>query len=120
VTLAAQVQEGAVVLEGAAASLVDIGQQQYPFFPVRLVMRNPFESIRRVERVNAPMLFLHSPEDAIIPYPQGRRLYDAARPPKRFVEVRGGHIDANDVDREVFFGAIREFLEQSLVLNPRS
>ena len=112
VDLAAHEDEAAVVLEGAPASLVAIGAQQYPFFPIRLVMRNPFESIRKVDQVHAPMLFLHSPEDTIVPYGEGRKLYDAARPPKRFVDVRGGHIDANDVDKVVFFGAIRSFLDE--------
>jgi fermentation-respiration switch protein FrsA (DUF1100 family) len=112
VDLAANADEAAVVLEGAPASLVDVGAQQYPFFPVRLIMRNPFESIRKVDRIHAPMLFLHSPEDGIVPYAEGRRLYDAARPPKRFVDVHGSHINANEVDRAVFFGAIRSFLDQ--------
>jgi uncharacterized protein len=112
VDLAADADEAAVVLEGAPSSVVGVGAQQYPFFPVRLIMRNPFESIRKVDRIHAPLLFLHSPEDAIIPYAEGRRLYDAARPPKRFVDVRGGHINANDVDKAVFFGAIRSFLDE--------
>jgi uncharacterized protein len=112
VDLAASADEAAVVLEGAPASLVAIGAQQYPFFPIRMVMRNPFESIRKVDRAGSPMLFLHSPEDDIVPYREGRRLFDAARPPKRFMDVRGGHIYANDIDKAVFFGAIRAFLDE--------
>jgi fermentation-respiration switch protein FrsA (DUF1100 family) len=116
VRLASDTPQAAVILEGAFASIADIGQRAYPIFPIRLVMRNRFESIRLVDRIRAPMLFLHSPEDTIIPLDEGRRLYDAAPPPKRFVEVRGGHIHANDVDRAVFDGAIRSFLlEQSLI-----
>jgi uncharacterized protein len=112
VDLAANVDEAAVILEGAPASLVAVGASRYPFFPIRLVMRNPFESIAKVDRVNSPMLFVHSPEDEIVPYGEGRRLYDAARTPKRFVDVRGGHIDASEVDKAVFFGAIRSFLDE--------
>jgi len=110
VNLAAKVDEAAVVLEGAPASLVDIGSEQYPFFPIRLIMRNPFDSIQRVDEIHAPMLFLHSPEDTIIPIAEGRRLYDAARTEKTFVEVRGGHVNSADEDPERFFGAIRTFL----------
>ncbi|MCA1560182.1 MAG: alpha/beta fold hydrolase [Acidobacteria bacterium] len=117
VTLASQVPQAAVILEGAPASLVAIGELQYPLFPIRLVMRNPFDSITRVSRIQAPMLFLHSPDDTVIPIGEGRRLYDAATAPKTFVEVRGGHIYASDVDAREFYGAIRKFLE-SLSLLP--
>jgi fermentation-respiration switch protein FrsA (DUF1100 family) len=117
VDLAAHVDEAAVVLEGAPASLVAIGARRYPLFPILLIMRNPFESIAKVEQVHSPMLFLHSPEDEIVPYEDGHRLYDRARPPKRFVDVRGGHIDANQVDEAVFFSAIRAFLDEYGLLN---
>ncbi len=112
VDLAATADEAAVVLEGAPASVAAVGALQYPFIPVRLIMRNRFESIRKVDRIHAPTLFLHSPEDAIIPYAEGRRLFDAAKPPKRFIDVRGGHIEATEVDTAVFFGAIRSFLDE--------
>ncbi len=116
VDLASKVDEAAVILEGAPSSLVAIGQQQYPIFPIRLVMRNPFESILKVRGVNSPMLFLHSPEDTIIPIREGRRLFDAARSPKSFVEVRGGHVYASERDTAVFFGAIRTFLRAERLL----
>ena len=87
-----------------------IGQQQYPFFPIRLLIRNPFDAIDKIARVASPILFLHSPEDAVVPIAEGRRLYDAARDPKTFVEVRGGHVHASEVDAMVFYGAIRSFL----------
>jgi fermentation-respiration switch protein FrsA (DUF1100 family) len=117
VDLTANVDEAAVILEGAPSSLVGIGQRQYPLFPVRMLMRNPFESIAKVDRVHSPMLFLHSPGDEIVPYEEGRRLFERAREPKRFVDVRGGHINANEVDRAVFFGAIRAFLDEHGLLD---
>lgn len=110
VNLAADVESAAVVLEGAPASLVAIGARRYPWMPIRLIMRNPFESILRVRTIAAPILFLHSPEDQIIPIEEGRKLFAAAPEPKQFVEVRGGHIDPADVDAAVYFGAVRDFL----------
>jgi dipeptidyl aminopeptidase/acylaminoacyl peptidase len=119
VRLAAEVEEGAVILEGAPASIADIGQQQYPLFPIRLVMRSKFESFRRVDRIRAPILFLHSPEDEVIPIAEGRRLYDAARTEKRFVEVRGGHVDASSADGARFVSEISAFLQKrSMSLSP--
>lgn len=112
VRLASDVEQAAVILEGAPASLVSLGQERYPFFPIRMIMKNPFEAITRIERITAPILFLHSPEDVVIPIAQGRRLFDAARAPKVFVEVRGGHVNASEIDAEQFVGSIRPFLVQ--------
>ena len=117
VDLASRVEEAAVILEGAPASLIAIGQQQYPFFPVRLLMRNPFDSILKIGLVRAPILFIHSPEDTVIPIAEARRLYEAVRSPRKFVEVRGGHIHASEVDQAVFYGAIREFLAEHRLIN---
>ena len=115
VSLAAEVEEAAVILEGAPASIVDIGQQQYPFFPIRLLIRNPFTSIARIGRVGSPLLFLHSPEDTIVPIAEGRRLFAAAPPPKQFVEVAGGHVYASERDPQ-FFTAVRSFLQSHRLL----
>jgi uncharacterized protein len=112
VNLASTVQEAGLILEGAPASLVAIGQRRYPLMPVRLVMRNPFDSIVKIQSVHAPILFIHSPEDKVIPIAEGRRLYDAAPSPRTFVEVRGGHVNSSDVDPDVFYGAIDTFLRE--------
>lgn len=116
VRLASEVEAAAVILEGAPSSVIAIGQQQYPFFPIRLIMRNHFDSIGKIDRVRAPFLFLHSPEDAVIPIAEGRRLYEAAPGEKTFVEVRGGHVDAATADSERFYGAIRTFLSAHRLL----
>ncbi len=113
VDLASQVEARAVILEGAPDSVVDIGQQRYPFFPIKLIIRNPFNAIERIGRVRAPLLFLHSPEDAVVPFVHGKRLFEAAPAPKTFVEVRGGHIESSEIDRDVFYGAIARFLSLS-------
>lgn len=116
VNLAAEVPSAAVVLEGAPASLVAIGERRYPWIPIRTIMRNPFESVLKVGRIDAPMLLLHSPEDKVIPIEEGRRLFAAAPDPKQFVEVRGGHIDPADVDAQVYFRAVHAFLTEHGVI----
>jgi uncharacterized protein len=110
VNLASDVDARVVILEGAPASIVDIGQQRYPMFPIRWIIRNPFHAIHHVAKIRAPILFLHSPEDTIIPFTEGKRLFNAALAPKKFVEIKGGHVESSEVDREVFYGAVREAL----------
>ena len=106
VDLVSRVDEAAVILEGAPASLVAIGARRYPYFPIRLLIRNPFESILKIGKIGSPVLFLHSPEDAVIPFEEGRKLFDAAPSPKQFVEVSGGHVYSSEKDPR-FFPAIR-------------
>ena len=119
VNVASEVKSKAVILEGAPASLVAIGERQYPWLPIRLVMRNPFESILKIKKIDAPILFLHSPSDEVIPIDEGRRLYEAARGPKQFVEIAGGHIRPAEEDAARMFGAVREFLQRAGVLAVR-
>jgi uncharacterized protein len=114
--VASRVDTAAVILEGAPASLVEMTQRRYPFFPVRLLMRNRFESIATIRRITAPLLFLHSAEDAVVPIDEGRRLFAAAGHEKTFVEVRGGHVHAIDEDGERIAAAVRSFLREHGVI----
>lgn len=110
VDLASRVPVGGLILEGALTSVVDRGAELYPFIPVRWIAGTRFPSIQKIADVRASKLFLHAAGDEVIPLAHGRRLYEAAPPPKTFVELRGGHGDAFDTDSANYFGAIERFL----------
>jgi fermentation-respiration switch protein FrsA (DUF1100 family) len=110
IDLASRVKARALVVEGAFTSVPDVGQRHYPFVPVRLVARSRFDSIDKIARVAGPKLFLHARRDEVIPFDLGRRLYERAGEPKRFVELRGGHSDAFQADSAAYFGAIADLL----------
>jgi fermentation-respiration switch protein FrsA (DUF1100 family) len=78
-------------------------------------MRNPFNSMAKIGNVKAPLLFLHSPEDAVVPIDEGRRLFAVAHDPKEFVQVRGGHVYAAERDPR-FFDYVRRFLAERKVI----
>jgi fermentation-respiration switch protein FrsA (DUF1100 family) len=48
-----------------------------------------------------PVWILHSKADSIIPFDDGRKLYDRAQDPKTFTEFYGGHGINNDVDDRI-------------------
>jgi hypothetical protein len=61
--------------------------------------------------VGAPKLFIHSPRDEVVPYELGRRLYEAAPEPKRFLEIEGAsHNDTDVVGGHRYFDAVRAFV----------
>lgn len=110
IALAAEIPAAGVILEGAPASMADLNQLRYPLFPMRALMRHAFDSIGTIGRVAAPLLFLHSPSDQVVPIAEGRRLYAAAPEPKLFVEVPGGHMQASEAGAAVMSAAIRRFI----------
>jgi len=62
-------------------------------FPVRLLMRDRFESEALALRIDRPVLVLHGDRDEVVPFDLGQTL-SARFPHARFVEVRGaGHND---------------------------
>ena len=99
-----------LIVEGAFTSATDRGQELYPYIPVHWIAKSRFSSVDKISHVTVPKLFLHAVGDEVIPLAHGRRLYQAARPPKTFVELGGGHGDAFDVDSLNYFGTIRRFL----------
>lgn len=110
IDLASRVPAAALIVEGAFTSAVDRGQELYPFIPVRWIATSRFGSMKKMAEIKVPKLFLHASGDEVIPLRHGRRLFEAAPPPKTFVELQGGHGDAFDVDSVNYFGSIAQFL----------
>ncbi len=110
IDLASRVPSAGLIVEGALTSVVQRGQELYPFIPVRWIARTRFSSIDKVAGLTVPKLFLHARRDEVIPFAHGRRLFDAAVEPKTFVELAGTHSDAFEVDSAKYFGSIAQFL----------
>lgn len=89
--LASQVQPGALILESTFSSARDMVQGLYPFLSWLIVRRFDLDTVARLGAVSASVLVIHSRDDEIIPLALGRRVYEAARRPKRFHELRGDH-----------------------------
>lgn len=118
IELASRHSPAALIAEGAFTALYDVAADIYPYLPVKLLARVRYESIDKVGGIDCPKLFIHSPADDLVPYEQGRALFEAARPPKQFLATRGGHNDGGFlVDRE-YVAAVRHFVDQ--VLEPTS
>lgn len=81
----------ALIVESSFVSVLELARRQAPLYPVRWMLRNPFDSGVRAERLDLPVLVLHGDADATIPVDHGRRLAQRL-PNARYVEVAGrGH-----------------------------
>jgi fermentation-respiration switch protein FrsA (DUF1100 family) len=110
VDLVSRVPAAGLILDGALTSVIDRGQELYPYMPVRWIAGSKFNSLEKIGGIGIPKLFLHAVGDDVVPIAHGRRLFAAAPPPKTFVELQGGHGDAFDVDSANYFGSIARFL----------
>jgi len=96
--LAVERGAGAVVLEGAFTSMVDMGRHQYPLFPVAPLIRHPFDNVGAAHALSAPLLILHGAQDALVPPDMARRLAEAARAGGNERVELVIHPEANHVD----------------------
>jgi len=113
VALAAERPVARVILESAYTSIADVAAEVYWFAPVRLLIKDPFRSDRRIGKVTAPLLVLHGTHDNIVPIAFAERLYALIRAPKQFVRFAdAGH---NDHDAYGAIDAVQAFLDGKLV-----
>ena len=91
--LAANARVGGLIIESGFTSYADIAQKFYPYVPVRPFAKFRFDTMEYIKKVKCPILFIHSRSDEIIPFEFSLRLYSAAKGPKEFVEIFGGHND---------------------------
>jgi hypothetical protein len=104
----------ALILESVFTSVPDMAAKFYPVFPVRLLSRFQYNSIEALRKINCPVLIIHSPDDEIIPYENGLRLFEAAGKPKSFLEIRGSHNEGFLASGSLYVKGLDAFLSSVL------
>ncbi len=113
VGLATEHPPAALVLRSPFTSLADVGAVHYPILPVRLLLRDRYDSIGRIRRIAAPLLVIAGSRDAIVPASQSRSLYEAAREAKTLVIIDGAdHNDAALFSGAAMMESIATFLDR--------
>jgi fermentation-respiration switch protein FrsA (DUF1100 family) len=111
VALAEQLGGKALIVHGSFANMTDVAADHYPWLPVRLLMRNRYESEKRIKNYTGPLLQIHGAADQVVPLRLAKPLL-AASPStqKQFLEVPGGtHNDRLSAD---VLDSIAKFLEE--------
>jgi fermentation-respiration switch protein FrsA (DUF1100 family) len=112
VALAAEKPLGRVILEAPFTSAVAVGEKRYWYIPVRLLMKDQFNSDERIAKVTAPLLILHGVKDQTVPFAEGEQLFELANKPKHIVKfLDGGH---EDLDNNGALLAVSRFLAGDL------
>ena len=98
-----------VILESPFTSMINMGKKYYPFFPVRFLLKDKFESHKKIANVLVPLLIVHGKVDKIVPYEMGKKMYELANEPKFFYSQEyGDHMVEYD-DKLLF--SLRKFIQ---------
>ena len=62
--------------------MVDMGQKYYPFFPVKFLLKDKYESNKKIKNVKIPILVMHGKKDKIVPFYMGEKIFNMANNPK--------------------------------------
>jgi len=104
VELAAEEPVAGLIVESGFTSAFQV------VLPAPLLPFDRFPNLKRIRRVQAPVLVVHGIQDEVVPVVHGRRLFAAAREPKRAFWVEGaGHNDLVAVAGEEYLEEIRRF-----------
>jgi len=112
--LASRHRPTALILESSFSSVPSMAQRLYPFLPVKWLASFSYDTRQYVSRIECPLLVAHSKDDEIIPYAEGRLVFDAAPADKQFLDMRGGHNDGFIATGQAYSDRLSRFIESSL------
>ncbi|WP_194820349.1 alpha/beta hydrolase [Nocardia sp. XZ_19_385] len=91
--LATEHPPAGLILVSTFTGIRDAARSVYPFLPAPFVP-NAYPSLRRIRKLQAPVLITHGDQDDLLPLRHAERLYAAAREPKQLEVFAGaGHND---------------------------
>lgn len=81
--MATEYEASALILESPYTSIPDVGGDRYPMVPVRILLRDHYDSLSKIKDVHMPLLLLHGEADDVVPAKFGKKLFAAANEPKQ-------------------------------------
>ena len=71
-----------IILESPFTSMVELAQKYYPVLPVKFLLKDKYETIKKLPKINSPLLVLHGRLDDIVPFAMGKKIFNKANEPK--------------------------------------
>ena len=73
-----------------------------------------YDGFLAAKKIRAKTLICHGDRDDVVPYEQGKRVFEAAREPKEFYTIRGAHHnDTYIAGGDAYFAALKDFVARA-------
>lgn len=86
---------GGLIVESSFTSMQAMGEMNYGYLPISLLLDQRFDSLAKIAAVRVPVLILHGSWDTRIPVWMAQQLYEQAVQPKFIHVVEGGEHSNN-------------------------
>ena len=71
-----------IILESPFTSIEASAKMYYPYLPVKLLLKDKYDSISKIKMINNPILIMHGKKDDVVPFSMGKELFEKANRPK--------------------------------------
>jgi pimeloyl-ACP methyl ester carboxylesterase len=104
-----------MILISPYTSMVEMAARAAPFLPVSWLVRDRYETYRKVPTLSMPVLIIHGTDDEVVPFEMGQRIA-ALTPNRQLLPISGAHHnDLFDGDEHHLVGLMAAFARDSSV-----
>ena len=92
-----------IILITSFGNLADVAAYHYPFYPVRLLLKNKFDNVKNLSNFTGDLTLIHGEKDEIIPIHLGKQLFDEVSvEQKKFITIPNAQHNDIYIYSEVF------------------
>jgi fermentation-respiration switch protein FrsA (DUF1100 family) len=111
IDLASRRECGGLIVQSSFTSIRDMARRTFRTPLFEYIPKSRFDSLVKIQQIQAPILIVHGTRDEIVPFSMGQRLFAAAPEPKFFFPVEGaGHNDVLEVGGHELLDCFKSFL----------
>ena len=109
VDLASKNSFAGIILESPFTSMVKLAKKYYPYLPVKILLKDKFDTESKLKSLNTPILVMHGRKDNIVPFEMGKEIFNNSKEPKfKYFNDIDDHMMDYNVD---LIKSINKFIE---------
>lgn len=101
----------ALVVESAFSSVDEMASSQFPYLPIKFLLKFHFRNDEKISKIHVPVLIIHSINDEIINFSNWEKLFPLANEPKFFLKTSGTHNGWFSSSFDLYVSTFRDFLK---------